>query len=113
VVTHAHFSIVTVSNTTIPSVGIPIARPDEQKVTRRIKAQFVTLTVVDARGTRRNQARNILRNGVIFDSSVLLQFKGTLYKSIAGQQNNVVNREVHDDILFFSLTDQRCNHFWR
>lgn len=53
-----------------------------------IKAQFGTLTVVDARGARRNQARNILRDGVIFDSSVLLQFKGTLYKGIAERRQS-------------------------
>jgi len=52
-------------------------------VTRRIEAQFDTLTMVDARGARRDQARNILRDGVVFDSLVLLQFKGTLYKGIA------------------------------
>ena len=39
--------------------------------------------MVDARGARRNQARNFLRVDVIFDSSVLLQFKGTLHKGIA------------------------------
>ena len=38
--------------------------------------------MVDTRGARRDQARNILRDGVVFDSSVLLQFKGTLYKGI-------------------------------
>jgi len=39
--------------------------------------------VVDARRARRNQTRNILCDGLIFDSSVLLQFKGTLHKVIA------------------------------
>jgi hypothetical protein len=75
------------------------------------QAQFGTLTVVDTRGARRNQASNILRDGVIFDSSVLLQFKGTFYKGIT--EHKGVNRELHDDIHFVSLTGQRCNHFWR
>ena len=50
------------------------------------------LTVVDAIFARRNQTRNILRDGVIFDSSVLLQFKGALYEGIAGDtEQSVVN----------------------
>jgi hypothetical protein len=76
------------------------------------QAQFGTLTVVDARGARRNQASNILRDGVIFDSSVLLQFKGTLYKGIT--EHRGVNRVRYMmTSIFVSLTGQRCNHFWR
>jgi hypothetical protein len=40
--------------------------------------------MVDTCRARRNQASNIPRDGVIFDSSILLQFKSTLYKLIAG-----------------------------
>jgi hypothetical protein len=63
-----------------------------------VDTEIGTLTVVDACGARRNQARNPLRDGVIFDSSVLLQFESTLYKGIAEQRRQ--SCEVHDDIHF-------------
>ena len=47
-------------------------KANEQK--RRGKVQVGPLTMIDARGARRNQASNILRDGLIFDSSILLQF---------------------------------------
>ena len=47
------------------------------------KAEFVILTMVDARGAWRNQASNTARDGVIFDALVLLQFNCILYKAIA------------------------------
>ena len=66
--------------------------------------------MVDTRGAGRNQARNILRDGVIFDSSILAQFKGTLYECIAERRQSC---EAREDTRFVSLTGQRCNHFWR
>ena len=39
--------------------------------------------MVDARGAGRNQASNILRDGVILDFLILLQFKRTVHKGIA------------------------------
>jgi hypothetical protein len=50
------------------------------------KAQFGILTMVDSRGARRDQASNSLCDGLIFDASILLQFKSTLYKAIAAHR---------------------------
>jgi hypothetical protein len=42
--------------------------------------------MVDTRRARRNQTSDIPRDGTIFDPSILLQFKSTLYKLIAGHK---------------------------
>jgi len=66
-------------------------------------------TVVDARGARRNQARDILRDGVIFDSSVLLQFKGTLYEGIAASVVTILSDSVtFMDVLFLGDSKEKC-----
>jgi hypothetical protein len=61
--------------------------------------------VVDARVARRNQARNLLRDDVIFDTSVLLQVNRTLHKGVAEcaqeQRPSIVMSHMKDHQLFW------------
>jgi hypothetical protein len=75
--------MVTVRSTTIPSVEISIAKPDEQKATQ--VNLFSPLTMVDAGGAGGNQAINVPRNGAVLDATKLLQTNCTLYQLIAEQ----------------------------
>lgn len=74
------------------------------------KAEFDLLTVVDTGGAWRNQARDIPRDGVIFDALELPHTKCTLYKVIT--EHKIVSRqlcEVHNDIFYVPLTGRSCN----
>ncbi len=86
-------------------------KANEQK--RRGKVQFGPLTMIDARGARRNQASNILRDDFIIGSSILLQFYRTLYKAIA--EHRIASSIMRGKVMYFcvSLTDQDRTRFGR
>jgi hypothetical protein len=50
-----------------------------------MKAQFGLLTMVDARGSRRDIASEPLHDGLIFDTPMRFQTNGPIYKVVAKQ----------------------------
>ena len=49
------------------------------------KTQFGPLTMVDARGSRRNVASEPLHDGLVFDTPMRFQTNGSIYKVVAKQ----------------------------
>jgi hypothetical protein len=65
------------------------------------EAEFGLLTMVDTCGARWNQASNIPRDGVIFDSLVLLQFNCALYKAIS--EYKIISRQTCEVLIYFAF----------
>ena len=63
------------------------------------KAELDILTMVDTCGAWYNQASNIPRDGVIFDTLVLIQFSCTLYKAIA--EHKTIPRRSCEVLIYF------------
>jgi hypothetical protein len=76
-----------------------------------MRAQLGSLTMVDARRSRRNQASETLYSGLVRDAQVLLHTNGTLYEAVAEHKiasSDLCHSSVVSDVVL--LTGQGRNH---